>query len=94
LAAATNARLSVYVVLVALVLGLQAVEALVVRPRVDRGTVRVGPAVILIGALVGYQLYGFGGAIYGPAALVFVWAILRALPDRSTVTDPVATGHQ
>jgi predicted PurR-regulated permease PerM len=94
LAAATNARLSVYVVLVALLVGLQLVEVLVVRPRVDRDTLRVGPAVILIGALVGYQLYGFGGAIYGPAALVFVWAILRALPDRNAAAEPVPTGHK
>ena len=94
LAAVTDARLSVYVVLVALLVGLQAVEALVVNPWVVQRTLRVGPAVILIGALVGFQLYGFGGAIYGPAALVFVWAILRALPDRSAAAEPAATSHQ
>ena len=83
LAAVTRAELSVYVALVLLLVGLQALEALVVRPRVDRRTLHVGSAVILIGILVGFELYGFGGAIYGPAALVFVWAILQALPDRS-----------
>lgn len=88
LAAVTVARLSVYIVLVLLLVGLQAIEALVVRPRVDRHTIRVGPAVILVGALIGFELYGFGGAIYGPAALVFVWAILRAMPDRSAPAEP------
>jgi len=94
LAAVTDARLSVYVVLVALLVGLQAAEALVVNPWVVRRTLWIGPAVILIGALVGFQLYGFGGAIYGPAALVFVWAILRALPDRSAGAEPAPTSPQ
>ncbi len=83
IAAATNPNRTVYLVLTVLLVGLQLVEALVVRRRVDRHTLRVGPAVALIGAIIGYGLYGLGGAIYGAAALVFLWALLQAMPDRS-----------
>jgi predicted PurR-regulated permease PerM len=46
--------------------------------------VRVGPALILAGILIGFELYGFGGALYGTALLVLFWAVLRAMPDRTT----------
>jgi hypothetical protein len=29
-------------------------------------------------------LYGFGGALYGTALLVLFWAVLCAMPDRTT----------
>jgi hypothetical protein len=35
-------------------------------------------------------LYGFGGAVYSIAVLVFLSAVLRAMPDRSTQTQPDA----
>lgn len=96
LAAAADPHAVDYIVLVALLVGLQLVEALVIRPRVDRRTVRVGPALILIGTLVGFELYGFGGALYGTAALVLLWAILQAMPEREatrpTPAPPPPTG--
>jgi putative heme transporter len=88
LVAVTEPHLLTYLVLVALLVGLQSVEVLAVRPRADR-TLRVGPALILAGILIGFELYGFGGALYGTALLVLVWAVLCALPDRTTPT-PVA----
>ena len=59
-----------------------------IRPRVDRRTLRVGPALMLIGTLIGFELYGFGGAIYGTAVLVLLWAVLQAMPDRQAWPAP------
>ena len=83
LVAVTEPHLLTYLVLAALLVGLQSVEILAVRPRADR-TVRVGPALTLAGILIGFELYGFGGAIYGTALLVLFWAVLWAMPDRTT----------
>jgi putative heme transporter len=83
LVAVTEPHLLTYLVLVALLIGLQAVEVLAVRPRADR-TVSVGPALTLAGILIGFELYGLGGALYGTALLVLFWAVLCALPDRTT----------
>jgi predicted PurR-regulated permease PerM len=83
IAAAAEPHEFTYVVLVVLLVGLQILEAVVIRPRVDSRTVRVGPALMLIGTLIGFELYGIGGAIYGTAVLVWLWAVLLAVPDRS-----------
>jgi putative heme transporter len=82
LVAVTEPHLLTYLVLAALLVGLQSVEILAVRPRADR-TVRVGPALMLAGILIGFELYGFGGALYGTALLVLFWAVLWAMPDRT-----------
>ena len=58
---------------------LQLLEALVVRKRVDRASVHVGPALPAIVALLGYEIYGIGGALYGAAGLVFLIAWLDAI---------------
>jgi predicted PurR-regulated permease PerM len=39
---------------------------------------------MLAGILIGFELYGFGGALYGTALLVLFWAVLWAMPDRTT----------
>jgi putative heme transporter len=83
LVAVTEPHLLTYLVLAALLVGLQSVEILAVRPRADR-SVRVGPALTLAGILIGFELYGFGGALYGTALLVLFWAVLWAMPDRTT----------
>ena len=83
LVAVTEPHLLTYLVLAALLVGLQSVEVLAVRPRADR-RVRVGPALTLAGILIGFELYGFGGALYGTALLVLFWAVLWAMPDRTT----------
>jgi putative heme transporter len=69
----------------ALVVSLQVAEVLL-RRRLDPRTVRVGPALVLIVAIVGFQLYGYGGAAYAAVALVFVlalldsWSVVRPQP--------------
>jgi predicted PurR-regulated permease PerM len=84
-------------VLVGLLVGLQTVEAVVIRPRVESRTMRVGPALMLIGTLIGFELYGIGGAVYGTAVLVLIWAVLLAVPDRSAIplaAQPSAEARQ
>jgi predicted PurR-regulated permease PerM len=81
LAAATEPHDYTYPTLLGLLIGLQLIEALLIRPRLDRRTIRVGPTLMLVGNLIGFDLYGIGGAIYTTAALVFAWAVLQAIPD-------------
>lgn len=59
----------------AMVVTVQVAEGLL-RRRLDPHTVRVGPALVLIVAIIGFQLYGVGGAVYASVALVFVLALL------------------
>ena len=58
--------------------GLQAVEAFVVRPRVDTRSVHVGPAIPVIVAAVGYEIYGVGAAFYGVVIAIFLLAFADA----------------
>lgn len=95
LAAAAKPNEFTYFVLLALLVGLQLVEAFVIRPRADRRTLRVGPALMLVGTLIGFELYGVGGAIYGTALLVLLWAVLQAIPDHQAwpaSSEPAAIG--
>ena len=69
-------------VVAGVVLALQLIEAFVVRPRVDPQTVHVGPALVIVGVLVGFELYGIGGAVFGTALIVLGWAVLQSLPPR------------
>lgn len=66
------------IVVVALVV-LQAIEAAVVRPYVDPRTVRVGPTIPIVVALLGFELYGAGGAVYSIALAVIALAALDAV---------------
>lgn len=70
-AGATTALLAVGFLLV------QVAMAVIVHRYVDARTVRVGPAVIVIVALVGFEVYGFGGTFYGVALAVFGVAALE-----------------
>ena len=71
-------------------LGLQAVEAAVVRPVVDRRTVRLGPTVTIVVGLIGFEVYGAGGALYGIALAVIGLAALDELgsPDENLEASP------
>ena len=62
-----------------MLVALQLVEAAVVRPRVDPRTVRLGPTIALVVALLGFELYGVGGAVYGVALAVVGLAALDAV---------------
>ena len=77
------------IVLVVLI-ALQTIEAAVVRPIVDARTVRVGPTIPIIVALLGFELYGVGGAIYGIALAVIGLAALDAV-GRLRGDDPRPT---
>ncbi len=68
------------VVLLAVAFTLQATEALVVRPRVDRRGVAVGPAVVWVVALVGFHIHGPGMAIGAVVVATFVVGVLDSLP--------------
>jgi hypothetical protein len=74
---------------VVLVVGLQLVDGLFVQPRIDTRTLRVGPAGPLIVGLLGWELYGLGGAIYGVALLVLLLALARAASTDDDGTDVV-----
>jgi predicted PurR-regulated permease PerM len=63
---------------VGLVLVLQLFEGLVIRRRVDPSSLYVGPALPLIVALIGWSLYGLGGAVYGVILLVLALAVAEA----------------
>jgi predicted PurR-regulated permease PerM len=76
LLAVADGDVVVIVVVAAFVIGAQSIEALVIRPRVDAHTVRLGPALAMIVALLGFELYGVGGAAYALIALVFILAAL------------------
>lgn len=59
----------------------QVIEALLLRPLLDRKSLHVGPAVPVIVGVVGLELYGIGGALFGVAAVVMVLAIVDAATD-------------
>ena len=65
-----------------LLVAVQLVEGLLLRPRIDERTVPVGPLLPIVVGLVGFQLYGAGGAVYGYAILVLALAIF----DEATTT--------
>jgi predicted PurR-regulated permease PerM len=67
------------VIVLAVLLALQAFEIGVVRPNVDRRTVRVGPTIPIVVGLLGFELYGVGGSIYGIAVAVIALAALDAI---------------
>jgi predicted PurR-regulated permease PerM len=66
-------------VILAVLVALQVGEAAVVRPVVDARSVRVGPTVAVVVALLGFELYGVGGAVYGVALAVIGLAALDEL---------------
>jgi predicted PurR-regulated permease PerM len=60
---------------------LQVVDELVLRRLVVPRSLVVGPAVILIALVVGFEVYGVGGALYGAALATFGAALLDAAGD-------------
>ena len=83
-------------------IALQTIEAAVIRPIVDARTVRVGPTIPIVVALLGFELYGVGGALYGIALAVIGLAALDAVGrlrgddpalDRPAEPEPVDAGR-
>jgi predicted PurR-regulated permease PerM len=81
-------------VVVARVIGLQLLEALVVRRRVDGRTLYVGPALPLIVALIGLDIYGLGGAIYAVLVLNLALAFADAVEIESGEAPSTTSGSQ
>lgn len=73
---------------VALVAAVQLFEVFVVRRRVDGVTLYVGPALPLIVGLIGWDLYGLGGAIYGVLLLILALAIADAVEHDEAAPAP------
>lgn len=77
-------------------IALQVVEATWWRPTIDHRSLHVGPAVPVIVAILGFGVYGIGGALYGCAIAVFGLALLDQLDpgdgDLPTPIDEPATG--
>ena len=65
--------------LVILFIALQAAHAAVLRKIVSRRSLVVGPAVIVIALVLGYDVYGVGGAYYGAAVAILGVAALDAV---------------
>jgi predicted PurR-regulated permease PerM len=64
--------------LVALLLGLQMLQVFVAQPFVTRRSLYAGPAVLLLTGLLGYAVYGAGGAMFAPVLAVFGLAVADA----------------
>lgn len=68
------------VAILAAAMVVQAVEALHVRRWVDQWGVEVGPSIVWIVVLLGYELHGIGMAFFGVAFAVFVLAVIDQVP--------------
>jgi predicted PurR-regulated permease PerM len=69
---------------------LQALDVIVLREVVVPRSVTVGSAAIVIAVVVGFEIYGLGGSVYGAALAVFVVALLDAAADRDiTIVDVI-----
>jgi predicted PurR-regulated permease PerM len=64
-----------FVVLLVGFVGYQLFEAFAVQPRLDRRSIRIGPVLTLVVAMVAFELYGLGGALYGMAVVVFAASV-------------------
>lgn len=64
---------------VAVVLAIQIVQIVVVQPRITEHVLYAGPALIGVTFLVGYELYGLGGGLYGYAIAIAALAVTEAI---------------
>jgi predicted PurR-regulated permease PerM len=77
--------------LLVVVLLLQAVDSVVVRPWIARRSVHVGLLVPWVILLLGYSVYGIGGAAYGVVLAVFAVALLDRLAAANEARAAAAT---
>jgi predicted PurR-regulated permease PerM len=73
------------VVTVAIVVTCQLLDSFLLRRRISRNSVHIGLLVPWVVTLVGYSVYGVGGAAYGLAIAVFVLAVLDELGARRSL---------
>jgi len=64
------------IVLLVIVVALQLADSMVLRPRMAAHSIHVGLVVPWVVALLGYSVYGIGGAAYAVAYALFVMALL------------------
>jgi len=77
-----------FAALLVVFVGYQLFEAFAVQPRLDRRSIRIGPVLPLVVAMVAFELYGLVGALYGIAAAVFVVSVLDELaPTDADIVD-------
>ena len=60
------------------------------RPRIDSRSVRLGPTVAIVVALIAFDLYGLGGALYAVAIAVLALAgldVYGAERDEESIED-------
>jgi predicted PurR-regulated permease PerM len=78
-------------VLLVLVVAAQTADSFVLRPHLWAESVEVGLVVPWVVALVGYSVYGIGGAVYGAIYAVFGLAILDQLEreNRRRTSSPL-----
>ena len=73
----------------AVTVALQLVEAFWWRRRVDQRSLHVGPAVPVVAAVLGYGIYGIGGALYGCVLAVVALAIADQVWPGTDLPTPV-----
>jgi putative heme transporter len=75
--------------LVAALIALQAASTMVTRTVIEARSFRVGPAIIVVAALIGSDVYGIGGAFVATVAGVVVMALIEAnrRDERSPAED-------
>lgn len=78
------------VAILAAAMVLQAIEALHVRRWVDHWGVEVGPSIVWIVVLLGYELHGIGMAFFGVAFAVFAMAVIDQVPRGREPVEDVA----
>jgi predicted PurR-regulated permease PerM len=71
---------------------LQAFHHLALRRIVVPRSLLIGPAVIVIALVLGYEVYGAGGAFYGAALVVFLIAGIDAVGEAKT-QQPLPSVH-
>lgn len=83
--------LTVALVLVVVVLAAQLADSFLLRPHLARQSVNIGLVVPWVVALVGYSIYGIGGAVYGTMYAVLGLAILDQLEreNRRRASSPL-----
>ena len=73
----------------AAVLAAQVVEATTWRPRLDRRSLYVGPAVPVVISVIGYSVRGFNGALVAVVTAVFALAVADFYATDEDIPTPL-----
>lgn len=65
-----------------LFVAMQAISTFVIQPKIVRHShLYVGPAIMSIAGLIGFELYGIGGALYGTAIIILGVALIDSIAE-------------